>query len=182
MFMPLTEYSAYVIAIKIVIISSALFLWLQSVNLFRKNKLLVPGLMNFASYLLLWFGGYTVVEEVYQCKVTLCPYSQIKLYHGFLGIHLFTVEDDGVPCEHEEKPDIMRTLQVRYWGGLIPFLPCKIQLIHKIVDSSRIVEHSRLLPSVPFPMYMDGRVWWGDSPFPRAYQVDFATCDQQNEK
>ncbi len=149
----------------------------------------MPGVMNFLAYVLIWFGGYEVVLEVYQCGESGCPYDHTILSHGFLGIRIFTAENEERQCEHKKKSTFVRTVQVRYWGGLIPFLPNQNQMLLKLVALKNYTFYNNT--SIPINPNLDtfthiisesfpgldwnqyGRVSWEKSPFPRGYKVEY---------
>lgn len=186
-FMPHIDYGGLVVVIRIILIACAVFLWWKSVKLFRNNKLLMPGVMNFLAYVLIWFGGYEVVLEVYQCGESGCPYDHTILSHGFLGIKIFTVEDEERQCEHKTKYSFYRSIQIRYWGGLIPFLPNRRYMPLRLLTRDYMYyNHSKpinpnldtftwiLSDNIPFPRWdRDGDVVWEKSPFPRGYKVEY---------
>jgi hypothetical protein len=128
-----------------------------SVRGYRKNKIILPCLQNLFAYVILWFGCYEMIILVYQCENDHCAYTHIETYHGVLGFKVF---QDSIEMAISTEPPLecklIRSVEIRYWGGLVAALPYKNNLLHKLSTTALLV------PPIVY-----------DRPFPRIYTLKY---------
>jgi hypothetical protein len=155
--MPSLEYQILFWILRIIVICIACALGILSVRGYRKKKIIIPCLQNLFAYIILWFGCYEVIILVYQCENDHCAYTRTDIYHGVLGIKIFQGNIEMAAPENPPlKCKLVRTVEIRYWGGLVAAFPHKNNLRHKLSTTTFFI------PPIVY-----------DRPFPRTYILKY---------
>jgi hypothetical protein len=125
--MPSLEYAAAAWLLRLTCVAIACGLWYLSIRGFRKKKWLVPKISRLFAYLLLFFGCFEMDIIRYHCPDGGCSYERCQAYIGILGVCFYSWDDFGrnTTCRCPDfETKVQKILEMRFWGGLIGFLPC----------------------------------------------------------
>ena len=134
--MPSLEYAFSAWLLRLVGIAIACYLWYLSIKLFKKNRWIIPGMINFLAYFLLFMACFETNVIVYQCENMSCPHVSEKIYYGIIGLCIYKTEESVYPCICKDtERQLWKAVEMRFWGGFIGALPLRSEYIHKLSSS-----------------------------------------------
>jgi hypothetical protein len=133
--MPSLEYDGVAWLLRIALIAIACGLLYLGSKGFRKGTRMVPYALHLIANLLLCLGVVESSLTINQCVNRQCDYELHCHSVGILGLRIYADWDNGVGARHCYCPNKtdkrIQTGEVRFWGSLIPFLPCRYEPIEK---------------------------------------------------
>jgi hypothetical protein len=133
--MPSLEYATVAWLLRLACVAIACGLWYLSIRSLRKNKWLIPKISRLFAYLLLFCGCFEMDIIMYQCLDGDCSYERHQVSVGILGVCFYHWDDFGgvTTCRCPDfETKVQKVAEARCWGGLIAFLPCRSEVIHKL--------------------------------------------------
>jgi len=135
LWMPWLEYTALAWLLRIVLLAIACILWYFSVKRFKKNRWGMLGIVSFLAFIVLFIASFEIDIVIHQCPVAVCSRIERETFFGIMGILIHKVNDHYGRCNcNDTKKVLLKTAEVRHWGGIIPFLPSHDNLLTKIDD------------------------------------------------
>lgn len=132
-FMPSLEYAVVAWVLRLAGIGLACYLWYLSVKLFKKNRWIIPAIVNLFAYCILFIACFEVNGITYQCESMDCLHEDIEIYFGILGACVFKAEwSTGICPFKDTERQLWKATEIRLWGGFIPALPLRVEIIHKL--------------------------------------------------
>jgi hypothetical protein len=132
LWMPCLKYTAIAWLLRIVVIVVACMFWYFSIKGFRKQRWMMPGLANSFAFVLVFIASFEIDIVIHQCEDAGCLYVHHETYYGILGIRLYKTDEHIGQCACKDSSKILlKTAEVRLWGGVIGFLPFRTRNLHK---------------------------------------------------
>ena len=131
--MPNLEYTIVAWLLRLASIGVACYLWYLSIKLFKKNKWLIPGIMNFLTYFILFIACFEINFIAYQCESMNCLHTDREMYFGIMGVCVYKTEGRMGRCIYKDSErQLWKATEMRLWGGFIGALPFRVEVIHKL--------------------------------------------------
>jgi len=131
--MPSLGYAAVTWLLRLAGIAIACYFWYLSIKLFKKNRWIIPGIMNFLAYCILFIACFEINGISYQCESMDCLHRDSEIYFGIMGICVYKTEAFFGHCIYKDSErKLWKAVETRLWGGFISALPDRVEIIHKL--------------------------------------------------